>query len=156
MMIIITLIFLIIDIVSKIIVSNCLSFGESISLIDNFLRITYVKNTGAAFSMFSSQTYVVLILSMVIIGMIFWYVYKNRPNTLSLKIAYSMILGGAIGNFVDRIIYGYVRDFIDFKIFGYDAPIFNLADTFIVLGVIYLIFYTWRCNDNGDSSIRKK
>ena len=60
-----------------------------------------------------------------------------------------MVLGGAIGNFIDRVIYGYVIDFFDFYIFGYDYPIFNLADSFILIGVILLVIYTWRCSDGN-------
>ena len=70
------------------------------------------------------------------------------------KVAFSLIVGGAIGNFVDRVFYGYVIDFIDIKIFKYDYPIFNLADSFIVIGVILLVIYTWRC-ENGNKGRRK-
>ena len=60
-----------------------------------------------------------------------------------------MVLGGALGNLLDRIIYGYVIDFFDFYIFSYDYPIFNMADCFIFVGVIILIIYTWRCKDGN-------
>ena len=118
------------------------------------MYITYVRNTGAAWSIFSSRTVLVLLISSFIIIGIILYIYKNRPKNKVEKIAYSMILGGAIGNFINRIIYGYVIDFIDVKIFGYNYPIFNLADTFIVIGVILLVVYTWRCND-GNKGNRK-
>ena len=62
-----------------------------------------------------------------------------------LKIGYGLILGGAIGNFIDRIVYGYVIDFIDIDIFGWNYPIFNLADMFIVVGVILVMIDAWRC-----------
>ena len=80
------------------------------------------------------------------------YIYKNKPKSLIEKIGYSMILGGAIGNFLDRVIYGYVIDFLDFNIFGYEYPIFNLADSFILIGVILLVIYTWRCKDGNQSN----
>ena len=59
-------------------------------------------------------------------------------------VGYSFIIGGAIGNLIDRIMYGYVVDFLDFKIFGYNYPIFNLADTFIVVGMFILIIISFR------------
>lgn len=153
-MIILTLMFLLVDIVSKIIINEYFILEKSIKLINNFLYITYVRNTGAAWSIFSSRTVLVLLISSFIIIGIILYIYKNRPKNKVEKIAYSMILGGAIGNFINRIIYGYVIDFIDVKIFGYNYPIFNLADTFIVIGVILLVVYTWRCND-GNKGNRK-
>ncbi len=153
-MIILTLIFLIIDIVSKVIVSRYILLDKSIKLINNFLYITYVRNTGAAWSMFSSRSVLVLIISSFIILGIILHVYKNRPKKRMEKIAYSLIIGGALGNLINRITYGYVIDFIDIKIFKYDYPIFNLADSFIVIGVILLVIYTWRC-ENGNKSRRK-
>ena len=153
-MIILTLIFLLLDIVSKVLVSKYIVLEKSIKIINDFFYITYVRNTGVAWSMFSSKTILVLLVSSFIILGIVLYIYNNRPKNKLEKVAYSMILGGAIGNFVDRIIYGYVIDFIDIKIFGYDYPIFNLADSFIVIGVILLVIYTWRCN-NGNKGNRK-
>lgn len=151
-MIILTLIILAIDICSKLVVSKSLYVGESIKVIDNFFSITYVKNTGAAWSIFADKGYFVMIVSIIIILGLVWYVYKNRPKDRLEKIAYSLIIGGAIGNLIDRIVYGYVIDFLDFNLFGWNYPIFNMADTFIVIGVILLMILTWRCSCEGNKS----
>lgn len=145
MIIILTFIILIIDTISKIIVSHHLYINQSISIINDFLSITYVKNTGAAWSIFDDKSIIVTVFSAIIIFTIIMYINKNKPTFLSEKIAYSFILGGAMGNFVNRVFYGYVIDFIDIKIFNYNYPIFNLADIFIVVGVILLVIFTWRC-----------
>ena len=150
-MILLTLIFLLVDIVSKIIIDRYMMVDGSIKLVNNFLYITYVRNTGAAWSVFSSRTAFVVIISFLIILGIIYYIYKNKLEHRIEKIAYSMILGGALGNFFNRLTCGYVIDFIDVKIFKYDYPIFNFADVLIVMGVILLIIYTWRYG-NGDSS----
>ena len=148
-MIILIVVFLVIDIVSKLVISNLMDVYDSIVVIKNFFNITYVHNTGAAWSLFAGRTWLLVILSLIIISFINIYIYKNKPKNKFEKIGYSLVLGGAIGNFIDRIVYGYVIDFLDFNIFGYDYPIFNLADTFIVVGVIILCICTWRCKD-GD------
>ena len=144
-MMIITLVFLLFDILSKAVVSRYIVLEKSIKLINKFLYITHVRNTGAAWSMFSSKTILVLIISLVIITGIILYIQQNKPTNKKEKLAYSMILGGALGNFINRLFLGYVIDFIEIKIFGYDYPIFNLADTFIVIGVILLGISAWRC-----------
>jgi signal peptidase II len=149
MMIILTIVFLVIDIVSKLVVSNLMNVYDSIVIIKNFFYISYVRNTGAAWSIFSNNTWFVILISLLIIGGIIIYILKNKPKSKLEKVGYSMILGGALGNLIDRVIYGYVIDFLDFYIFGYDYPIFNLADTFIVIGVILLLIYTWRCKDGN-------
>lgn len=145
MIIILTLVCLFIDIGSKLIVSNFIEIGHSVKIIDNFLYLTYVKNTGAAWSIFSDKPWLVLVVSEVIILGIIFYTYKNKHDNLLDKIAFALIIGGAIGNFIDRVVYGYVIDFFDFYIFGYDYPIFNVADIFIVIGVVILMISTWRC-----------
>ena len=149
MMIILTVLFLIIDIVSKLVVSNLMNVSDSIVIIKDFFYITYVRNTGAAWSIFAGETWLLIIVSLVIISFIVYYIYKNKPKDKLEIVGYSMILGGAIGNFIDRIVYGYVIDFFDFYIFGYDYPIFNVADSFILVGVVILIIYTWRCSDGN-------
>ena len=147
-MFIITLIVLIVDIISKLIVKHYMILDNSVHVINNFLDLTYVKNTGVAWSIFANNKYFVLILSGIIIMGIIYYVYREKPTRKITKLAYALILGGALGNYVNRILYGYVIDFIDVKIFGYNYPIFNMADIFIVLGVILLVYDTWR-GENG-------
>lgn len=149
MIIILTIIFVIIDIVSKLVISNLMNVYDSVIVIKNFFNITYVRNTGAAWSLFAGRIWLLIIVSLIIISFIIFYIYKNKPKNRYEKIGYSLVLGGAIGNFIDRIVYRYVIDFLDFNIFGYNYPIFNLADTFIVIGVIILCICTWRYRD-GD------
>ena len=144
----------IMDMLSKIAVVKYINLGESIEIINKFLYLTNVRNTGAAWSLFDNSRYFVLFISAIIIGVLIGYIIKDKPQSKMEKTAYGFILGGAIGNFANRVLYGYVIDFIDIKIFNYDYPIFNLADTFIVIGVILFIIYTWRCNDGNKS--RKK
>lgn len=144
MTLIFTTIFFLIDISSKYIISKIVTLGNSIDIIKDFLRISYVKNTGAAFSILDGNTLLVTIIGIVIIIMIIWYLYKNKVNKMIDKIGYSLILGGSIGNLFDRVCYGYVRDFIDIQIGEYNYPIFNLADSFIVIGVILLLISAWR------------
>jgi len=120
MMIILTIIFFIIDLGSKLLISNLMNVNDSIRIIRNFFYITYVRNTGAAWSIFSGKVLGLIFVSLLIIGFIIYYIYKNNPKSILEKVGYSMILGGAIGNLFDRIFYGYVIDFLDFIIFGYD------------------------------------
>ena len=147
MLLISTIICLVIDFVSKIIVSNFMNVHDSIEIIKGFFSISYFRNTGGAFSILNEHTWLLAVVSLIIIVVLIYYVYKNKPKNKLESLGYSMILGGAIGNFIDRIIYGYVIDFLDFNIFGYNYPIFNFADVFIVIGVFFLIIYNWRCRN---------
>ena len=155
-MIVFTIIFLAFDIFSKLIISKYININESIQIIKNFLSITNVRNTGVAWSLFDNQTLLVLIISTIVIIGIIMYIKKNKPNKAIEKIAYSMILGGALGNLIERLIHSYVTDFIDIRIFGYNYPIFNLADTFIVIGAILLIIISWRSEYGRNKSNRRK
>lgn len=148
-MIILIGIFFGIDIISKIIVSNLMNVNESIMVIKDFFCITYVRNTGAAWSIFAGERLGLIVVSLIIICFIVYYIFKNKPESRLENIGYGMILGGSFGNLFDRIIYGYVIDFLDVYIFGYDYPIFNLADSFIFVGVILIIISTWRCSDGN-------
>lgn len=143
-MIIYTLIFLLIDIISKLIISNLLELNSSIVIIRNFFSITYVHNTGAAWSILSGRRLLLLIVTSILLLFIINYIRCHMPSKKIDIIGDSMVLGGAIGNFIDRLFLGYVKDFLDFNLFGYNYPIFNLADSFIFIGLILLIYSSWR------------
>lgn len=140
---IISFIILVIDIISKRLVIGGLAKNESISIIGDFFRITYAENTGVAFSLIEGYVGFIIIMTVIVIMMIFKYIKNNNIGKYE-EVGYSFILGGAIGNLLDRVIYGYVIDFLDFNIFGYDFPIFNIADTFIVIGVLILGIISFR------------
>lgn len=144
---IISFIVLLIDFISKRLIISSLLVDESIRLIDKFFSITYVRNTGVAFSMFDGHVDLIVIINLLIILLMFNYLKNNGINNKIENFSYGFIFGGAIGNLIDRIIYGYVVDFLDFNLFGYNAPIFNLADTFIVIGVIMFIVFSREVGD---------
>ena len=135
---IITILFLIIDLVSKIIVDKLMALEKSIIVIKHFFRLTKVYNYGASWSILNGARILFLILAIVILVVLYFYHKRFKENSRN-NFAFGLVYAGILGNFCNRLIYGYVIDFLDFNIFGYNYPIFNLADTFIVIGVILLI-----------------
>ena len=136
--ILISILTLVVDILTKQLVLNTMLEHQSISIIEKFFSITYAKNTGVAFSFLEGKIPLIIIMTSIVIILILKYIKSTNPNKYE-KLCYGLIIGGAIGNLIDRVIYGYVIDFLDFNLFGYPFPIFNLADTAIVLGVIILL-----------------
>ena len=114
-------------------------FGDSVPLIKDVFHITYHGNTGIAFGMFKDNKILLIMLCAFILVLIGLYIYKTKPSSLIEKMCYGMIIGGALGNVFDRILYGFVIDFIDVCVINY--PIFNVADSFIVVGTIMLAVY---------------
>ena len=139
--ILISILVLIVDIITKQLIVNFMIEHQSISIIKNFFSITYAKNTGVAFSFLEGKVPLIIMMTSIIIFIILKYIKSTNPSKIE-RICYGLVLGGAIGNLLDRIIYGYVIDFLDFNIFGYSYPIFNLADTFIVIGIFILIIFS--------------
>ena len=128
---------IIIDIISKLIVVNILK-DNTFVIIKNFLKFTYVKNIGAAFGILSGNTVFLIIISLLFI----YYIYKEMKDSTNNKLtifSYLLILSGAIGNLIDRIFRGFVVDFISFRLFGREMAVFNLADSYITIGVILLL-----------------
>lgn len=149
---IITLLSFIIDQVSKALVSTCFSLNESVKLINNFLYLNYINNTGASFSILTNKKYLLIVLSLIAIVIIIRYI-NTFKNTIFNGIGLGLLLGGILGNLSDRILFGYVKDFISLYILGYSFPVFNIADICIVVGVIILIISILRGEDkNGSSS----
>lgn len=151
MIIILSIIFIIIDQLSKIIIVNNLTNNKSIEVIKSFFYLTYTNNKGAAFSILTGRRILLILVALVVIGVLIYYVRKNKIEGKVNKIALSLVIGGSIGNLIDRILRGAVVDFIDVKIFGYNFPIFNLADTFIVIGVFLLIIEMFRKEHRNDN-----
>jgi len=131
--VIISFIVLILDQLSKYLVENNL-YKKSIDIIGNVFSLTYVENYGAAWGIFSDNNWIILILTPILVILIISYLYKFSKNKLEY-IAGGLVIGGAIGNYIDRIVRGYVVDFFDFKIW----PVFNIADIGIVVGCILMV-----------------
>ncbi len=141
LILILSVLLIVIDQISKILVSTNLYEYDSISIISNFFNITYAKNIGAAFSLLKGGRIIFIFLAILVIILLTIYIKNNYNNLNKIdKISLILILSGSTGNLIDRIIYGYVIDFLDFKIFNYNYPIFNLADTYIVIGAILMLF----------------
>lgn len=153
---IIALTLFIIDQLSKSLISTYLKLNESILIIKDFFYIRYINNTGASFGMLSNSRILLIILSIIAIIIILRYMNSFNKNKINM-IGFGLVLGGILGNLSDRILFGYVKDFLDFVIFNYNFPVFNLADIFIVIGVIILIISIIRGEDkNGSKSNRRK
>ncbi len=128
------------DQLSKLWVKSNLAVGESLPE-TGFFRLTHVHNTGAAFSLFQDQSFLLTVIA--IIGVVFLlflvlFMYRRLQflNTISGKISLGLILGGTVGNLIDRLSSGYVTDFIDVGIW----PAFNAADSAVVVGAILLAY----------------
>lgn len=134
----ISLLFVVIDQVVKILVISKLALQQSIIIINNFFNITYVRNTGAAWSILSGNVLLLIMISVLALVTIYYYLIKDKDLNKIDIVSYSMLIGGIIGNLIDRIVHGYVIDYLDFKIFNYNFPIFNIADTLIVISIIII------------------
>lgn len=120
-------------------VQNHLAAGESLRLFPDVFHITFVHNSGAAFSMFQQYPIALLILTSVLFAIFLLYSLSRKLLSLWEVYALSLILGGALGNISDRLTVGRVIDYLDFVLIDY--PIFNLADVFIFLGITLLLIH---------------
>ena len=138
---ILSFILIIIDVIIKVIVDKCMNIYDTIKIIPNFFNIMYVRNTGAAFSIMENSRVLFIVIGIIAIYLIWRFFIKDKQLNNYYIVIYSMLIAGIIGNMIDRILYGYVIDYLSFNIFGYSFPVFNLADTFIVVSIIMLIIY---------------
>lgn len=134
----ISLVLVLIDQIIKFLITNVIELHESIIVIKSFFNLTYVRNTGAAWSILSGNTLLLILISIVALVLIYFYLIKDKDLNEIDIVSYGMLIGGIVGNLIDRILYGYVIDYFDFKIFNYNFPIFNMADILIVLSVIII------------------
>lgn len=113
--------------------------NNPVIIINNFLKFIYVKNTGAAFGFLGNNTNFLVILTVILLYYLINEIRRNIDSKVSV-LSLSLIISGAIGNLIDRIFRGYVIDYISFTLFKREMAVFNLADTFITIGVILLMY----------------
>ncbi len=126
------------DQLTKLWVISSLELGESRAVIPGILNWTYIRNEGAALGMLSDHRWVFMILSALLIVIIALFIILSKDISRMLVIVLAAILGGGIGNMIDRFAYGYVVDFIDVKFLPFWKWIFNVADIFVTVGAILL------------------
>ncbi len=143
----------IIDQIIKYFVSAYLQPVGSVSVIDNLFSLTYVENKGVAFGMFSDMRWIFVALTSVLLAIIIFYMFKKRPKGKFFYICAALIIGGGIGNLIDRIFYGYVIDYLSLSFF---PPVCNFADYCITAGTIMLVIYLLFFSDVLDSSKKAK
>jgi len=134
------------DQLTKFIVDRSMPLHHSIPVIDNLFSLTYIRNTGAAFGFLAGSAAAfrlpfLIVFSLVAIGFVVAMLRRLPERETGLVTALAFILGGAIGNLIDRFAYGEVIDFLDFYWSGYHWPAFNVADSFITMGVGITVFY---------------
>lgn len=139
-----TLIFL--DQATKLHIMQSMGLHESIPIIPGFFNLTYIRNPGAAFGLLASSgaTFRMIFFgfaSLFALGLLSTIFYRLREDDRIGQVSIVAILGGAIGNLLDRIRYGEVIDFLDFYIGAYHWPAFNVADTAITVGVVFLVLH---------------
>ena len=152
---IVILILTIIDQIIKYLVVSNISIGSKKIIIDNFLKFIYIRNTGAAFGILSGNIIFLIFITVLLIFYIVNEMKKNINNNLSL-LSFSLILSGALGNLIDRVVRGYVVDYISFTLFNREMSVFNLADTYITIGVILLIYIVIKEGKNERISSSKR
>lgn len=123
----------------KYIVVENIALSETIVVIPDILNFVYVKNTGAAFSMLSGKTDILSIVSLVVCIALIWYIIAKKPNRKLFALSLSMLLGGALGNLIDRMFKNFVVDYIEVLFINF--PVFNLADIAITIGAVLLMIY---------------
>lgn len=118
-------------------------FGETLPLWDGVFNLTYYGNTGMAFGMLAGNKALLICLCVAILAAVIFFTVKMRVKSRLALVSLGMIVGGALGNLLDRILYGFVIDYFDFCLINY--PIFNVADCFVVVGAVltcvYVIFF---------------
>lgn len=135
-----TTILVIIDQVTKYLTVQNIALHEVVEVIPNVVSLTYIQNSGAAFSILEGQMIFFYFITVIVIAFLLYYMYKEARNNKILGVLLSIVLAGAIGNFIDRLLYQYVIDMIQLEFI--DFAIFNVADSFLTVGVFLLLIYT--------------
>ncbi|MBM7095845.1 MULTISPECIES: signal peptidase II [Alteribacter] len=140
----IAVIVIILDQFTKWLVVQNMELRQSIPIIENVFHLTSHRNAGAAFGMLQGQMWLFLIATIAVLIIVPYYIQKEAKNNTLFGVSMGLVLGGAIGNFIDRLLFGEVVDFLDVYIGSYNFPIFNVADSALVVGVGLLIIHVFK------------
>ena len=144
------------DQISKTVVRNTMSLYESIPVIPEFFHLTYVSNDGMAFGIdFPLGIYVFSAISILFTGFLFWYLWSIKDDEILIRTGVALILAGAIGNLIDRILLGEVVDFLDFMIGDFHWYVFNLADSCVTVGLGFVLYDSLILNRKKASQIEE-
>lgn len=135
-----TALLVLIDQVTKYLTVQNIELGEVIEVVPNIVSFTYIRNTGAAFSILEGQMWFFYIVTVIVVAILLYYMYTEARRDRTLGMLLALILAGALGNFIDRLVHQYVIDMI--KLEFIDFAIFNVADSYLTVGVILLFVYT--------------
>ncbi|MBP1990274.1 signal peptidase II [Paenibacillus eucommiae] len=152
----IALLVFVVDQVTKWLIVKYLDIGDVRSVIGDFFSITSQRNNGAAFSILEGQRWFFLVVTSIVIVGIIWYMNKIKTSGTRLQlIALGLILGGAVGNYLDRALFGEVVDFLSFHFafINYTFATFNIADSGIVCGAILMMFDLFRTSRKEKESV---
>ena len=128
------------DQVSKAIVVRTMSLYESVPVIENFFHFTYITNDGMAFGIdFPFGYFIFSLVSAFLTLFLFWYLWTVRNDSLVIRLGLAMIIAGAVGNLIDRLMLGEVIDFLDFMIGNFHWYVFNLADSYVTVGMVLIL-----------------
>lgn len=125
-----------IDQLTKILITTNLTLNQTMTIIPHFFDLTYVRNFGGAWSILSGH--LIFFYLITIIALVVMFGFYHYTNKIEIKVGLTLMIAGTIGNFIDRLCFGYVRDFLAFDLAGYHFPVFNFADMLLVIGVIII------------------
>lgn len=138
------LIIAVLDQAAKLFAAGLLQGVDTVPLWNKVFHLTYVENRGAGWGMFSDHTWLLTVATIIVVVAVVGYVVAKKPKNPLLLTAFTFMIGGAVGNLVDRVRQGFVIDFFDFTLINF--PVFNVADCFITVGaiafVIYVLFFS--------------
>lgn len=133
-------IILLIDQVIKMFITIKMKLYQVITIIPGFFRIHYVRNTGAAFSILEGSRYLLIGFAIVVFLCLQRYISKTKMKRKLEIVSLGLLMGGLVGNLIDRLLYGYVIDYLSCSFGTYQFPVFNIADIAIVVGIVLFVF----------------
>ncbi|NLP43718.1 MAG: signal peptidase II [Peptococcaceae bacterium] len=139
------------DRITKLLIVNNMSLGESVEIIQGFFHLTYILNPGAAFGILAGQQWFFIVTAIIVLVFIIYFQNKLPADQRLLRVCMGMIAGGAIGNLIDRLFLSVVVDFLDFKIWPY---IFNIADSMIVVGGLLMVILVYRMDKAAERKVK--